>query len=582
MGRPLSVLIVEDSEDDERLLLMCLRQAGFDTSYQRVQTGAAMAAALEAETWDVVISDHNMPSFSAPDALKVLHSKGLDLPFIIVSGVIGEEAAVTAMKAGAQDYLVKGKLARLPAAIERELKDAEERRARKSAERKIRFLAYFDPLTSLPNRAHFCEQLGQLLSDPARDGCAMAVLGVKLSSLGQINNTLGYATGELVLAELGARLNRATRAPQLLARIGGAEFAIVLPDGDFDVAMSAAREFQRAISGPVSIHDMELEPVTSIGIALYPGHGDEPELLLQRTNVALTQAAESSTRIAIYDRDADPFQPRRLSMISELRRAIEGGRLRLQYQPKVCLATGALVGVEALVRWTHPKLGSVPPDQFIPLAEQTGLITPLTRWVLREAMRQSCSWRRLGLDLNIAVNLSAKNLQTSELAEQLTHLLSASGISAQKLILEVTESAIMSDEPRAGEILRKLHDQGVEIAIDDFGTGYSSFANLRRLPVSEIKIDKSFVIGMDGSNDDRIIVDSIIELGHKLGMHVVAEGVETLSAWSTLGLLHCDQAQGYYLSRPLASDDVLPWTRGFIPPEAMRGDSQPGATSLPG
>jgi diguanylate cyclase (GGDEF)-like protein len=573
MGRALSVLIVEDSEDDEQLLLICLRQAGFDPSCQRVQTEAAMSAALDATPWDLIISDHNMPNFSAPDALRVLHSKGLDLPFIIVSGAIGEEAAVTAMKAGAQDYLVKGKLARLPAAIERELKDAEQRRGRKKAEDEIRFLAYFDPLTSLPNRANFREQLRQLLSDPARDGCAMAVLGVKLDSLREINNTLGYGTGELVLAELGARLSRATRPPQLLARIGGAEFAIALPNADVDAAMSVARELHQTISGPLSIHAMEMEPAMSIGIALYPGHGDEPDLLLQRTNVALTQAAESSTRIAIYDREVDPFQPRRLSMISELRRAIESGQLKLQYQPKVCLATGALVGVEALVRWTHPQLGPLPPDQFIPLAEQTGLINPLTRWVLKEVMRQSYSWRRLGLDLNIAINLSAKNLQSSEFAEHLARLLSASGASAQKLMLEVTESAIMADEPRARDILCKLHDQGMEIAIDDFGTGYSSFANLRRLPVSEIKIDKSFVIGMDSSNEDRIIVDSIIELGHKLGLHVVAEGVETLSAWTTLGDLRCDHAQGYYLSRPLPANDVLQWTRVFVAPESTRPDA---------
>lgn len=569
MSKALSVLIVEDCEDDALLLLRCLRLAGFDPSYQRVETESAMAAALDAAPWDLVISDHNMPTFSAPHALRVLHSKGLDLPFIIVSGMIGEEAAVIAMKAGAQDYLVKGQLARLPAAIERELKDAEERRGRKSAERQIRFLAYFDPLTSLPNRTNFCEQLKHLLSVPLQAGREIAILGVKLDSLGEINNTLGYATGELVLAELGARLRRATGTSQLLARTGGAEFAIVLPDvADADAAVSAALQYQQAISGTVSIHDMEMEPATSIGIALFPRDGDEPELLLQRTNVALKQAAESWTRIALYDRAADPFQPKRLSLISELRRAIENGQLRLQYQPKVCLATRRLIGVEALVRWTHPKLGNLLPDQFIPLAEQTGLINPLTRWVLEEAMHQSHAWQGLGLHLNIAVNLSAKNLHTTELSDHLARLLSSSGLSAETLMFEVTESAVMSDESRAQDTLHRLHEQGVEIAIDDFGTGYSSFANLRRLPVSEIKIDKSFVMSMAHSSDDRIIVDSIIELGHKLGLHVVAEGVETLCAWHMLGDLRCDHAQGYYLSRPLAAVDVLAWTRGFVPPEA--------------
>ncbi|HTU59290.1 MAG TPA: EAL domain-containing protein, partial [Polyangiales bacterium] len=226
------------------------------------------------------------------------------------------------------------------------------------------------------------------------------------------------------------------------------------------------------------------------------------------------------------------------------------------------------VGVEALIRWNHPKLGRVSPDKFIPLAEQTGLINPLTVWVLTEALRQSYVWRRVGLEMNVAVNVSAKNLHSSDLAEHLARLLSASGASAEKLIVEVTESAIMGDESRAQNTLNKLHAQGAEIAIDDFGTGYSSFANLRSLPVTEIKIDKSFVIGMAKSNEDRIIVDSIIELGHKLGMHVVAEGIETLAAWSALSELHCDLAQGYYLSRPLPADDLLGWTRAFVPPTA--------------
>ena len=570
MGRPLSLLLVEDSEDDELLLLMCLRQAGFDPTWRRVDTPSAMARALDERDFQLVISDHNMPSFSAPQALKLLRDRGFDQPFIIVSGSIGEEAAVQAMKAGAQDYIVKGQLTRLPAAIERELRDAEERRARRDAEDKIRFLAFYDPLTSLPNRASFCEQLGRMLCAPAREGGPLAVLGIKVDNLREVNNTLGYDTGEQVLAVLALRLREAVHAPYLLARVGGAEFALAMPDGDTDSAWSLARKLQVEIAGDVSVGAMEVDTVTSIGIAVFPGHGENADALLQRTNVALAQAVEVPSRIAVYDRDSDPYQPQRLSMISELRRGIEQGQLKLQYQPKVRFDTGELVGVEALVRWIHPKLGQISPDQFIPLAEKTGLINPLTRWVLKEAMRQSYAWQRAGLQLSISVNLSAKNLQSSDLTEQLGRLLSASGVDAQHLVLEVTESAIMSDEPRAQDILRKLHAQGIEIAIDDFGTGYSSFANLRRLPVSEIKIDKSFVMGMSACNEDRIIVDSIIELGHKLGLHVVAEGVETQSTWKALVDLRCDLAQGYFLSRPLPANDVLQWTRGFVAPSSLR------------
>ena len=565
MPQSLSLLLVEDSEDDELLLLMCLRKAGFEPIHQRVETGPAMAAALDARSWDLVISDHNMPSFSAPAALKLLRDKGFDLPFIIVSGSIGEEAAVSAMKAGAQDYLLKGNLARLPAAIERELKDAAERRARRDAEEKIRFLAYFDPLTGLPNRAHFSEQLGQRVKEADRTGSTLGVVSFKLDDLREINNTLGYVTGERVLVELTQRLRRALGASVLLGRIGGAEFAVVL-DGELADVRRTTEQLQSAIAGTVRIDALELEPATSFGIAMYPVDADNAELLLQRTNVALSQAADSPRRLVIYDAERDPFQPQRLALISDLRRAIAGEQLRLHYQPKVHFGTGTLMGVEALVRWNHPTLGMLRPDLFISLAEQTGLINPLTRWVLKEAMAQSAVWSKEGLDLCVAINFSAKNLQNAELAEHLGQRLLDAGPSKASLIVEVTESAIMSDESRAQEILRKLQQQGVAIAIDDFGTGYSSFARLRDQPIDEIKIDKSFVSGMIGRKEDHIIVASIIDLGHKLGLQVVAEGVETAASWDELANLHCDLAQGYLLSRPLPADDVLPWFHSFVAP----------------
>ena len=571
MGRPLSFLLIDDCEDDALLLLMCLRESGFDPVHQRVQSGLAMAAALDAQPWDLVISDHHMASFSAPEALKLLRSKGSDAPFIIVSGSIGEGAAVAAMRAGAQDCLVKGQLARLPAVIERELRDAEERRGRKEAEQKIRFLAYFDPLTSLPNRANFCEQLAHRLTISTRTGNPLAVIGVKLDNLREINNTLGYCTGERVLAELASRLRHAVAAPQLLARIGGAEFAVLLPDDDAGSATVTAQQLQAAIAGPVQLDSLEVETTASFGIALYPNHGDEAERLLQRTNVAITQAADGPSHIAIYSRERDPFQPQRLTLIAELRRAIIAGELRLHYQPKVDFERGTFCGVEALVRWAHPKLGVLRPDLFVSLAEQSGLINALTRWVLKEAAAQARVWQRQGLDLRIAINLSAKNLQSDELADHLARRVSAGRYGGAKLVVEVTESAIMADELRAQDILRRLLDHDVEVAIDDFGTGYSSFARLRELPVSELKIDKSFVKRMGRSKADHLIVASIIELGHKLGLKVVAEGVETASSWNALAHLQCDVAQGYLLSRPMPAHHILPWCKSFVAPAVLYG-----------
>jgi diguanylate cyclase (GGDEF)-like protein len=579
MGRPLQLLLVEDSEDDALLLLSALRRAGFDPTWHRVETERAMIKALDSRPWDLIISDHNMPSFNAPAALKIVADRGLDLPFIIVSGSIGEEAAVAAMKAGAQDYLAKGHLKRLPVAIERELKEASERRARRDAEERIRFLAYFDGLTSLPNRANFCEQLQALIMNPARAGAQLAVLSIKIDNLREINNTLGHATGEQALLEIATRLQVALPSGHLLARVGGDDFAIALPDGDEHAALRAAADVQSILSSAISVDPVEVDAVTSIGIALYPDHADGSELLLQRTNAALAQALEHPERIAVYDRDRDPYQPVRLSMIAELRRAIETDQLRLHYQPKVDFRTGIVSGFEALVRWTHPKHGPLSPELFVPLAEQSGLINSLTRWVARSALREAQSWHREGLDAAIAINLSAKNLHNSDLAEQLDSMLSASDVPPERLVLEVTESAIMSDHTRAREILEQLHSRGIEIAIDDFGTGYSSFANLRRLPVSEIKIDKSFVQSMSRCEEDRVIVDSVIGLGHKLGLNVVAEGVEGHPEWLELSTLRCDIAQGYYLSRPLPAEKLFDWTRNFEPPSRQAPNLESGRMS---
>jgi diguanylate cyclase (GGDEF)-like protein len=570
MGRPLQLLLVEDSEDDALLVLSALRRAGFDPTWHRVETERGLVKALDSRPWDLIISDHNMPSFNAPAALKIVADRGLDLPFIIVSGSIGEEAAVAAMKLGAQDYLAKGHLKRLPVAIERELKEASERRARRDAEERIRFLAYFDSLTSLPNRANFCEQLDALIRDPARFSAPFAVLNVKIDNLREINNTLGHAMGEQALLEISTRLQVALPSGHLLARVGGDDFAIALPDGDEHAALRAASDVQSILSSSIGVDPVEVEAVTSIGIALYPEHGESPELILQRTNAALAQALEHPERVAVYDRERDPYQPVRLSMIAELRRAIETDQLRLHYQPKVDFRTGIVSGFEALVRWTHPKHGPLSPELFVPLAEQSGLINPLTRWVVRAALREAQSWHREGLDAAIAVNLSAKNLHNSDLAEQLDSMLTEFDVPPERLVLEVTESAIMSDHTRAREILEQLHARGIEIAIDDFGTGYSSFANLRRLPVSEIKIDKSFVQSMSSCAEDRVIVDSVIGLGHKLGLNVVAEGVEGHNEWLELASLRCDIAQGYYLSRPLPAEKLLDWASNFEPPSRQQ------------
>jgi diguanylate cyclase (GGDEF)-like protein len=562
MGKPLSLLIIEDSPDDVLLLTRALRRADFDLSYENVCSHEGIVQALDRRTFDLVISDHNMPGLTAPAALAVVRAHDSDVPFIIVSGSIGEEAAVAVMRAGAQDHISKNNLARLPAAIERELKDAEERRARRRAEEKVRHLAYHDPLTGLPNRAQLCESMTARLAQPHAP--RLAALAIKLHNLKEIVNTLGFSIGQQMIVEMSQRL-RSVSGSGLLSSLGHGEFSLVLT-GDATVATEVAAAIQEVMQAPVAMGALALEAEVLVGVALFPEHGETPDLLLQHAAVALLQARDSAGRMALYSRAHDPNRPERLAMVAELRRAIEKNQLLLHYQPKVSFATGALVGVEALVRWNHPKLGLVPPDSFIPLAEQSGLINPLTLWVLEECVRQSERWQRSGLAVNVAVNLSAKNLQNVEVGERLLDLFSG----ASPLTLEVTESAIMTDEPRIHDLFHELKKREVAIAIDDFGTGYSSLTNLRRLPLSEIKIDKSFVSHMTDCEEDRTIVQSIIELAHNLGMHVVAEGIDSQATMDMLGALHCDLAQGYLLARPLTAGALFDWTqqRGAMPLQA--------------
>ena len=295
-----------------------------------------------------------------------------------------------------------------------------------------------------------------------------------------------------------------------------------------------------------------------IGIAVYPDHGDDADLLMQRADVAMYVAKEAGNEYFVYASDRDHYHPDRLALMGALRRAIDDNQLFLLYQPQVCVKTGRVVGVEALVRWRHPERGVIPPDQFILLAEHAGLIKPLTLWVLTTALRQCRGWHDLGIAISVAVNLSARSLQDAGLPDQIASILHHAGAAPGSLELEITESVIMADPARALEILTRLDAMGVRLSIDDFGTGYSSLSYLKKLPVESIKIDKSFVISMVADQDDAVIVRSTIELAHTLGLKVVAEGVEQRETWDRLAALGCDFAQGYYLSRPQPADDLTP------------------------
>jgi diguanylate cyclase (GGDEF)-like protein len=537
-----------------------LKRADYDPIVKRVETPAAMAKALANQGWDIVLCDYEMPKFKAPDALALIRNSGLDLPFIIVSGTVGEDLAVAAMKNGAQDYVLKNDLARLVPVIERELRDVKVRREREQAERTIKYLAYYDPLTALPNRIQLLERLQQAIVDSRHGNHPVALMLMDLDRFKEINDTLGHHHGDILLYLVGSRLKRVLFEPDIVSRLGGDEFAVLLPRlAESGHITTVVQKIRKALEEPFAIEKLPIAVEVSIGIAIYPDHGADAETLFQRADVAMYEAKRTGGGYAVYATELDHHSPRRLALMGALRQAIEQNQLRLHYQPKVSLTTGQAIGVEALVRWQHPEYGFIPPDQFIGPAEQTGLIGPLTQWVLNTALNSDRVWSQARKSLTVSMNLSARSLYDSRLPGQLEELMRIRGGSPERLELEITESAIMADPVRAMEILLKVHGMGIRFLIDDFGTGYSSLAYLKKLPVDAIKIDKAFVINMAKDPNDAVIVRSTIELGHNMGIKVVAEGVENQETYQRLIELGCDAAQGYYMGRPLPFADLNQW-----------------------
>jgi diguanylate cyclase (GGDEF)-like protein len=424
---------------------------------------------------------------------------------------------------------------------------------------RLRHDSLHDSLTGLGNRALFQERMEEVAASFGPESLA-AVMLLDLDRFKEVNDTLGHESGDRLLQQIALRLVAILGERGPICRLGGDEFAILLPTLEhIGEAGEVARRVLAALEQPFEVGDMKLEIGASIGVALAPVDGTSPNSLLQRADVAMYAAKDNRTGWELYSREHDKYSPRRLSLAADLRHAVERGELSLHYQPKAELATGTVTGVEALLRWSHPDHGFIPPDEFIPIAEHTGLIRPLTSWVLNEAVAQVHDWNRLGLSLSVAVNLSVRALMDGGLPDEVASALDRESLDAAQLILEITESTIMADPQRAISILRRLSDNGVSLAIDDFGTGYSSLAYLKRLPVNEVKVDRSFVMNMSTDADDAVIVRSTVDLARNLGLRTVAEGVEDAAAWDSLRVLGCDAVQGYHLARPMPATDFRPW-----------------------
>jgi diguanylate cyclase len=420
--------------------------------------------------------------------------------------------------------------------------------------------ALHDGLTGLPNRTLLHDRTAQTIHQADRELVPAGLLLLDLDRFKEVNDTLGHHYGDQLLVQVGQRLQAALRQVDTVARLGGDEFAVLLPRVETgEGAVAVARKLQAALQEPFLLEGLSLEVEASIGLAIYPEHGNDPDELLQHADIAMYVAKETHAGFVLFDPSLDQHNPRRLALLGELRRAIEHDQLMLHYQPKVDAHTGQVLGVEALVRWQHPTHGLIPPGEFIPLAEHTGLITPLTHYVLDAALHQCRDWRRAGHELSMAVNVSARRLHDLDFPDEVAATLATWEVPARLLVVEITESAIMADPARALQILGRLNQMGVQVSIDDFGTGYSSMAYLKSLPVHELKVDQSFVSQMTTSDRDAVIVRSTVDLGRNLGLRVVAEGVEDSLTLQELDALGCDAIQGFYISRPVLPDDLIIW-----------------------
>jgi diguanylate cyclase (GGDEF)-like protein len=422
-------------------------------------------------------------------------------------------------------------------------------------EAKIEFQSLHDPATNLPNRLAFERRLTKAIADAEASKTTLSVYLVQIGRFSEINNTLGHDTGEQMVAKIGDNLKRIIKHADVVARHSSSMFALLMPGAGSNQVDPIVERILQSFEEPITIGGSTVDVTAWIGEACYPDHGTTAKTLLQRADTAIYEAKKNAQHYAVYDAKLDPYKPERLSMMGELRTGLDRGEFRLYYQPKIDIATDKITAAEALIRWIHPTRGFMPPDSFIPLAEQTGNIQKLTSWALDTAISQVSIWATQGIDIKVAINLSARDLSNHNLPAEVAGLLKKYGAHIEQLILEITESAVMEDPKKSMEVLLALNSMGATLSIDDYGTGYSSMSYLKSLPVQEIKIDKSFVLKLSSNPGDEILVRSTIDLGHNLGLKVTAEGVEDAASLEILKKFGCETGQGYHISKPIPAAD---------------------------
>lgn len=561
MSKRLRLLLVEDSAADAELVLLELQREEYDVQLTTVHDEARFRAAISQSSWDVIISDYALPQFSGKRCLEIYHELKLDIPFILVSGSIGEEAAVACMKAGAHDYVMKDRLHRLPQAVQRSMEETALRRKHEQLMEHFKYLTFHDPITGLPNERKFRETYENLFDTGADEstGSTYAILRIDINNAKELQSVLLPDDYDMFVRQFVSRMLNGCEQAVDCSRVGSSSFCIVLLIKEIDEAKSATQALIEKFQDPFDMRVSMLHADVSIGIALFPEHGRTADELLRRANTAVTQAQAMSKSLVFYSAKDDKSNPENLALLGELRQAIRDGQLVLHYQPIMELDTEKIVGVEALVRWTHPVHGMIPPFRFIEPAERSDLIRPLTRWVIEEAFRQFAAWQKQGLNIFVSINLSVRNIQNDSLPDYIRKKTQEYRVNPNLIAFEVTESAVMSDIETANTVLDEIHEMGFKISMDDFGTGHSSLAYLKNLTLDHIKIDRSFISGITDENENLVIVEAITGIARRLKRTTIAEGVETREELDLLKEIQCHYVQGYYISKPLPASELTPW-----------------------
>jgi diguanylate cyclase (GGDEF)-like protein len=570
------LLVVDDVADNRALLSRFFGRRGFHIV--EAESGADALALIAEHDFDAVLLDHLMPQMNGLEVLKRIRATHTQssLPVIMVTAKTESRDIVGALEIGANDYITKPidlpiAFARIQSQLARKQTERElahyveklentnrqleyEIAERKQSEARVRYLAQHDSLTGLGNRVHFRDQLVRALGRLDQHSGNLAMLFLDLDQFKLINDTLGHRVGDLLLAAIGERLRKSVNTCDTVARLGGDEFAVLQGVARPEEAGFLADKIMEAIALPYDIEGHQLVISCSIGIALAPDDADDPDLLLSNADLALYRAkAEGRSTSRFFEAEMNARAHARRLLELELRKGLRHGQFELHYQPLYNLSSGRITGLEALLRWNHPDRGLVPPLEFVSLAEDVGLIVPLSEWALREACSEARNWPA---DLKVAVNLSPVHFRSGTLVRDVVRTLSASNLDPTRLELEITETVLLDDNKKTMQALHQLRDMGVRISMDDFGIGYSSLSYLRMFPFDKIKIDRSFVRDLPRKNDSTAIVRAIISLASSLGMATTAEGVETDEQLSYLKREGCTEAQGYRISRPLAAGNI--------------------------